>query len=105
MVYYYGVRSVGNLKFGSFGNFVSYEVSDQQGRVDFITSFTPDNFWTPFDAKGDRIALFAGSEADSASINVLGKLGFQLSSQQRVQITGNYFKWCSDPRRRIMLAL
>lgn len=35
--------------------------------------------------------MFADSEADSASINVFGKLGFDLGSQQRLQISANHF--------------
>ncbi|WP_066382047.1 TonB-dependent receptor domain-containing protein [Anabaena sp. CA = ATCC 33047] len=86
-----GVRSVGNFKGGSFGNFLSYGISGKQGGVDFIASFTRDSFGTPFDAEGDRIPLFGDAEAESASINFLGKLGFQLGSEQRLQITANYF--------------
>jgi iron complex outermembrane recepter protein len=86
-----GVRSVGNFKGGSFGNFLNYGISGKQGGVDFIASFTRDSFGTPFDAEGDRIPLFGDSEAESASINFLGKLGFQLGSEQRLQITANYF--------------
>ncbi|BAZ37909.1 ferric aerobactin receptor [Calothrix sp. NIES-4101] len=86
-----GVRSVGNFKSGSFGNFINYGISGKQGGVDFIASFTRDSFGTPFDAEGDRIPLFGESEANSASVNFLGKLGFQLGSQQRLQITANYF--------------
>ncbi|MEM7715118.1 MAG: TonB-dependent receptor [Cyanobacteria bacterium P01_A01_bin.68] len=86
-----GVRSVGNLKSGSFGNFLNYGISGKQGDVDFVASFTRDSFGTPFDAEGDRIPLFADSESDSTSINVFGKLGFELGSQQRLQITANHF--------------
>lgn len=86
-----GVRSVGNLKSGSFGNLIKYGFSGKQGDVDFVASLTRDSFGTPFDAEGDRIPLFADSESDSASINVFGKLGFDLGSQQRLQITANHF--------------
>ncbi|UKO96922.1 TonB-dependent receptor domain-containing protein [Nostoc sp. UHCC 0870] len=86
-----GVRSVGNFKSGSFGNFLNYGISGKQGGVDFVASFTRDSFGKPFDAEGDRIPLFGDAEAESASINFLGKLGFQLGSQQRLQITANYF--------------
>ncbi|AFY58536.1 outer membrane receptor protein [Rivularia sp. PCC 7116] len=86
-----GVRSVGNFKSGSFGNFLNYGISGKQGDVDFVASFTRDSFGTPFDAEGDRIPLFADSESDSTSINVFGKLGVDLGSQQRLQITANHF--------------
>ncbi|MBW4643284.1 MAG: TonB-dependent receptor [Goleter apudmare HA4340-LM2] len=86
-----GVRSVGNFKSDSFGNFISYGISGKQGGVDFIASFTRDSFGIPFDAEGDRIPLFGDAEAESASINFLGKLGLELGSQQRLQITANYF--------------
>lgn len=86
-----GVRSVGNFKSGSFGNFINYGISGKQGGVDFIASITRDSFGTPFDAEGDRIPLFGDAEAESSSINLLGKLGFALGSQQRLQITANYF--------------
>jgi len=86
-----GVRSVGNLKSGSFGNLITYGISGKQGGVDFVASITRDSFGTPFDAEGDRIPLFGESEANSTSVNAFGKLGFQLGSQERLQITGNYF--------------
>ncbi|MDB9377292.1 TonB-dependent receptor, partial [Nodularia sphaerocarpa] len=86
-----GVRSVGNFKSGSFGNLINYGISGKQGDVDFTASFTRDSYGQAFDAEGDRIPLVADSEADSASINVLGKLGFDLGSQQRFQVTANYF--------------
>ncbi|MEO1377181.1 MAG: TonB-dependent receptor, partial [Cyanobacteria bacterium J06635_10] len=86
-----GVRSVGNFKSGSFGNFINYGISGKQGDVDFVASFTRDSYGTPFDAEGDRIPFIADSEADSASINVFGKLGVDLGSQQRLQITANHF--------------
>jgi iron complex outermembrane receptor protein len=86
-----GVRSVGNFKSGSFGNFLNYGISGKQGDVDFVASFTRDSFGTPFDAEGDRIPLFGDAEAESTSFNVFGKLGFELGSQQRLQISANHF--------------
>ncbi len=86
-----GVRSVGNLKSGSFGNLIKYGFSGKQGDVDFVASFTRDSFGTPFDAEGDRIPLFGDAEAESTSFNVFGKLGFELGSQQRLQISANHF--------------
>ncbi|NDJ16451.1 TonB-dependent receptor domain-containing protein [Myxacorys almedinensis] len=86
-----GVRSVGNLRSGSFGNLLQYGFSGQQGIVDFAASITRDSFGTPFDAEGDRPPIFADSEANSASVNLFGKLGVQLDPQQRLQITANYF--------------
>lgn len=86
-----GVRSVGNLRSGSFGNLLQYGFSGQQGNVDFAASITRDSFGTPFDAEGDRPPIFADSEANSTSVNLFGKLGVQLDPQQRFQITANYF--------------
>lgn len=86
-----GVRSVGNLRSGSFGNLLQYGFSGQQGKVDFAASITRDSFGTPFDAEGDRPPIFADSEANSTSVNLFGKLGVQLDPQQRFQITANYF--------------
>jgi len=97
-----GIRSVGNFKSGSFGNFVNYGISGQQGGVDFIASFTRDSFGTPFDAEGDRIANFAGDD-DSTKINALAKIGVELSPEQRLQFTFNHFNqqqnsdFISDP--------
>ncbi|WNZ46452.1 TonB-dependent receptor [Leptolyngbya boryana CZ1] len=86
-----GVRSVGNLRSGSFGNLLQYGFSGQQGKVDFAASITRDSFGTPFDAEGDRPPIFADSEANSTSMNLFGKLGVQIDPQQRFQITANYF--------------
>ncbi|MDY6898096.1 MAG: TonB-dependent receptor, partial [Cyanobacteriota bacterium] len=86
-----GVRSVGNFKSGSFGNFINYGISGKQGDVDFVASLTRDSFGTPFDAEGDPIPLFGDAEAESTSFNVFGKLGFELGSQQRLQISANHF--------------
>ena len=85
-----GVRT-GDFRGNSFGNLIDYRVSGKQGVVDFVTSFTYDDYGTPFDAEGDRIPQFADSESNSSSINFLGKFGFTISPEQRIQVTANYF--------------
>ena len=85
-----GART-GDFRSNSFGNLIDYRVSGKQGAVDFVTSFTYDDFGTPFDAEGDRIPLTGDSEADSSSINFLGKFGFEINPKQRIQVTANYF--------------
>ena len=85
-----GVRT-GDFRSNSFGNLIDYRVSGKQGIVDFVTSFTYDDYGTPFDAEGDRIPQFADSEANSSSVNFLGKLGLTISPKQRIQVTANYF--------------
>ena len=85
-----GART-GDFRSNSFGNLIDYRVSGKQGIVDFVTSFTYDDFGTPFDAEGDRIPAFGDSEANSSSINFLGKVGFEINPKQRLQVTANYF--------------
>ena len=85
-----GVRT-GDFRSNSFGNLIDYRVSGKQGAVDFVTSFTYDDFGTQFDAEGDPIPLFAEAQAESSSINFLGKFGFEITPKQRLQVTANYF--------------
>ncbi|WP_414620456.1 TonB-dependent receptor plug domain-containing protein [Calothrix sp. CCY 0018] len=67
-----GVRSVGNFKSGSFGNFINYGFSGKQGDVNFVASFTRDSFGTPFDAEGDRIPS-SPQKVDSYELGIRGR--------------------------------
>ena len=86
-----GVRSFGDLRGGSFGNFLDYRVSGKQGIFDFVTSFTYDTYGQPFDAEGDPVPVITESQGNSDSINFLGKFGFEITPKQRIQVTANYF--------------
>ena len=86
-----GVRSFGDLRGGSFGNFLDYRVSGKQGAIDFVTSFTYDGYGQPFDGDGDPVPVITESQGNSDSINFLGKFGVEITPKQRIQLTANYF--------------
>lgn len=84
----------------SFGYDTNLRVSGRSGAFDYLATGTFLHRGSRFDADGDRIPpdpLGAqGGIADSDTWNFLGKLGFQLTDDQRIQISGFYFDMEQD---------
>ncbi|MBW4678518.1 MAG: TonB-dependent receptor [Microcoleus vaginatus WJT46-NPBG5] len=87
----------------SFGSNVVYGISGRQGNVDFTTSASVVKVGGVFDAEGDRIPLAEVDASDSTTINLLGKVGLDITDEQRIQLTFNHFrdtqevKYVTDP--------
>lgn len=91
----------------SFGENLKWSIAGNEDSVDYRVSFGyagTDGF---FDANGDLIPPdpnAQGGFADTRTLNALGKIGIDISEEQRLQLTFNYFDdrqdtdFTSDPR-------
>lgn len=98
------VTSRGNLAAESFGTYVEYGFSGPLGGpVDGLFNLSWETFGYSFDAEGDRIPNFENAQENGRTINVLGRLGFNISDDQRLQVSVNHFsdtqevEFTSDP--------
>jgi iron complex outermembrane recepter protein len=98
------VTSRGNLAAESFGTYIEYGFSGPLGGpVDGLFNFSWEAFGYSFDAEGDRIPNFEDAPENGRTINVLGRLGFDISDDQRLQVSVNHFsdtqevEFISDP--------
>ncbi|MGL5925584.1 TonB-dependent receptor plug domain-containing protein, partial [Chroococcidiopsis sp.] len=75
----------------SFGYNFQQGISGTEGNVDYILNLglTTTGDW--FDAEGDRIPIFDYDASNSTTINALGKVGIDLTDEQRLQFTFNRF--------------
>jgi iron complex outermembrane receptor protein len=80
-----------NLRSRSFSTFVRQAISGTEKGTDYLFSFSVDHLNKAFDAEGDLIPAAGSFVTDGRAINALGKLGFQLSPDQRLQVSVNQF--------------
>jgi len=73
----------------SFGNYLEYGFSGNERIVDFAFNISRNDVGGFFDAEGDRIPF--ESIADTEIFNVFGKVGVNLNSQQRLQVSLNHY--------------
>jgi iron complex outermembrane receptor protein len=87
----------------SFGYNLQQSIAGREGNFDYLASFGLSTTGDFFDARGDRIPLFDSGASNSRSINILGKVGVDLTEEQRLQVTFNHFydpqnySFISDP--------
>ncbi|AMA10798.1 MULTISPECIES: TonB-dependent siderophore receptor [unclassified Picosynechococcus] len=78
----------------SFGYSLQHSVSGTEDKFDYVADFAIFKTGGFFDADGDRIPpdpLGQGGLADLRSINLFGKLGYNIDDNQRLQFSFNYF--------------
>lgn len=78
----------------SFGYSLQHSVSGTEDKFDYVADFAISKTGGFFDAEGDRIPpdpLGQGGLADLRSINLFGKLGYNIDENQRLQFSFNYF--------------
>ena len=74
------------------GNFFSQFLAFNEGDFDFTFSLSREYTGSFFDAEGDRIPDDDSFDlSNTETLNVLGKLGVDLSEEQRLQLTVNRF--------------
>jgi iron complex outermembrane receptor protein len=73
----------------SFGNYLEYGFSGNEGIVDFAFNISRNDVGGFFDAEGSRIPF--ESITDTEIFNVFGKVGVNLNSQQRLQVSLNHY--------------
>lgn len=78
----------------SFGTEVQYSFSGQKDDFNYRVNASYDETGAFFDAEGDRIPpdpQGQGGNAQTRTLNLLGKFGVELSNEQRLQLTVNHF--------------
>jgi iron complex outermembrane recepter protein len=86
--------ALGNLEGESFGTNLQYFLSARQENIDFTFNFAVAKTGGFFDAQGDRIPSdpnAQGGFSDASSINLFGKFGVDIATNQRLQLTFNRF--------------
>jgi iron complex outermembrane receptor protein len=73
-----------------FGYFLRFGFSGNEAPVDYLFSFSYEREGSLFDAEGDRI-FFARPRDEDRTINILGRLGFNINEEQRLQLTVNHY--------------
>lgn len=86
----------------SFDGTGSLGVSGRTGRFDYLANGSFVHRGARFDADGDRIPPDSlggqGGLADTDTWNFLGKAGFQIDTNQRLQVTGLYYDLEQDTK-------
>ncbi|MGD1856298.1 MAG: TonB-dependent receptor domain-containing protein [Leptolyngbyaceae cyanobacterium] len=82
--------SIGDLEGDGFGTNFSVSVSEAFERSDFRISLSREETGSFFDADGNR-NVSESSLSDTTSYNLLGKIGYDLSDQERLDLTLNFF--------------
>ncbi|TAE55874.1 MAG: AMIN domain-containing protein [Nostocales cyanobacterium] len=86
--------SLGNLESDGFGGDVAFGISGKQDNFDFIANIAYRRIGNSYDADGDLIPSNPngqGGLTDSNSLNIFGKFGVNLDSNQRLQLSFNRF--------------
>ncbi len=78
----------------------SYGASGRLGRFDYLGSVSLSGRGARFDAEGDRIPAdpvgAQGGLSESETVNLLGKLGFQIDETRRIELTANVYDFAQD---------
>jgi iron complex outermembrane receptor protein len=82
--------TLGGLEGDSFRNRQQQTFSFNQEDLDFTFTFSRNDTNTLFDAEGDRVGPGNSSLANTTTLNLNGKLGVDLSEEQRLQLSLNY---------------
>ncbi|ESA33426.1 hypothetical protein N836_21460 [Leptolyngbya sp. Heron Island J] len=82
--------SLGDLEDDGFGTNLSLNASERADRADIRVSLSREETGSFFDADGNR-NVSESSLSDTTSYNLLGKIGYDISEQQRLDLTLNYF--------------
>jgi iron complex outermembrane recepter protein len=72
-------------------------ISGRTGNFDLTGTVSIARTGAFYDAKGDRIPYFELGGDSSTVFNLMGKVGLDLDTQQRLQLTVNHFRETQDP--------
>jgi iron complex outermembrane receptor protein len=85
------VTSRGDFAEDSFGTYLEYGLSGMSDPVDYVFNISWETFGFAFDGEGDRIPNLGNAPENGRTINILGKLGVDISDEQRLQVSVNHF--------------
>jgi iron complex outermembrane receptor protein len=92
-----GVSSTLTNTEDALGFNAQHTMSGRTGNFDLTGTVSIARSGAFYDAKGSRIPFFELGGDSSTIFNVMGKVGVDLSSQQRLQLTVNNFRETQDP--------
>ncbi|MEG4806695.1 TonB-dependent receptor [Microcoleus sp. F8-D3] len=72
-------------------------ISGRSGNFDFTGTVSLSRSGAFYDAQGDRIPFYELGGDSSTLFNVMGKVGVDLDTQQRLQLTVNHYRETQDP--------
>ncbi|MEG4440292.1 TonB-dependent receptor [Microcoleus sp. AT9_B5] len=72
-------------------------ISGRSGNFDFTGTVSLARNGSFYDARGDRIPFYELGGDSSTLFNVMGKVGVDLDTQQRLQLTVNHYRETQDP--------
>ncbi|MEG4815830.1 TonB-dependent receptor domain-containing protein [Microcoleus sp. K5-D4] len=72
-------------------------ISGRTGNFDLTGTVSLSRSGAFYDAKGDRIPFFELGGDSSTLFNVMGKVGVDLDTEQRLQLTVNHYRETQDP--------
>ena len=75
---------------GGFGNNFAFSIAGGGEQADFRVSASREQTGSFFDAEGNRI-VSESSLSDTTTYNLLGRIGYNINEQQRLDLTVNYF--------------
>jgi len=84
------VNSRGDFAAESFGTYLEYGMSGTDGPIDLTFNLSLGTFGYAFDGSGDQIPGAGVSVENGRSINLFGKLGVDISENQRLQFSINH---------------
>lgn len=82
--------SLGELEDTGFGYELGQTFAFREGNFDFTSSFFLSSTGDFFDAEGDRIPFNNAALSNTDVLNVLGKVGYDITDAQRLQFTVNH---------------
>ena len=92
-----GVSSALTNTRDALGFNAQHTMSGRTGNFDLTGTVSLARSGAFYDAKGDRIPFFELGGDSSTIFNVMGKVGVDLGSEQRLQLTVNNFRETQDP--------
>jgi len=79
----------------SLGGSIQQLFSGRQDNFNYTLSASYARAGASYDAEGDRIPTIQGTD-ESQTVNLLGKFGYEIDDQQRLQLTVNHFRTQRD---------
>ncbi|MBE9075866.1 TonB-dependent receptor [Romeria aff. gracilis LEGE 07310] len=87
--------ALGSLPEESLGNYFGAGFSGNDADSDLALNFSREYTGADFDAEGDRIPTVQGT-SESETFNLYGRLGWDLNSRERLQLSANYYDTSRD---------
>lgn len=85
-----GFGSLGKLEATGFGYEIGQTLAVREGNFDLTSSIFRSSTGDFFDARGDRVPFANSTLANTDTLSVLGKVGYNITEEQRLQFSVNH---------------